>query len=283
MAITQADRTTIQTVFGKTAEEISGALSSTEEVSLGLKLNGKVFTHEQEMALKEGGVQQGKEIGLKSVAKNLKVTLDAGEKDPIVIARKLTEAVTATMEAKYKNRAPSEELVAEKQKNKDWEAKFNTLDGTYKLEQEKSSEWKEKHGTLLKTNTQNEIDSEIRKYLASPEKTGLSYAQQLALFKMDITAEKVEGKVHLKKATDGTPVLSTAGKDESVENAVPAWLEEQPFMKKAGKGGGDDEGDKKGGGKTPEQAQKIIEDQGIAPASSEGLKMFNELTAAKKE
>ena len=68
--ISQANIEWISKVSGVTTEEISGALSNEQEVSLDLKLNGRVISQEDERLLKESGVQQGKELASKDLAKN---------------------------------------------------------------------------------------------------------------------------------------------------------------------------------------------------------------------
>ncbi len=70
MSLTKADLKTIQTVFGKTAEEISGALSSDNEVSLDLKLPGKVYKPDEIETLKTDNQDIGIQIGYKKVAKS---------------------------------------------------------------------------------------------------------------------------------------------------------------------------------------------------------------------
>ena len=108
MALSQADLQVIQTVFGKTAEELSGALSSDQEVSLGLRLNGRVISQEEEQKLKTNLTDAGIEIGYKKLAKAAEIDLAEGEKDAAIIAEKIKTNITTSLEEKYKNPKPGE-------------------------------------------------------------------------------------------------------------------------------------------------------------------------------
>jgi len=85
MAISQEDSKVLAAVFGEeAAEKISGAI--TEDLSLGLRLNGKILSVEEQKTLKETAITQGKELRDKEYAKHFEVELLPGEKDPIVIS-----------------------------------------------------------------------------------------------------------------------------------------------------------------------------------------------------
>lgn len=64
MAISQEDSKVLAAVFGEeVAEKLSGAV--TEELTLGLRLNGKILSAEEQKTLRENAITQGKELGYK--------------------------------------------------------------------------------------------------------------------------------------------------------------------------------------------------------------------------
>jgi hypothetical protein len=89
--------------------------------------------------------------------------------------------------------------------------------------------------------------------------------------------EELDGKKVIKRS--GEIIRNGAGEPETYENVINSFVEEKKWIKVKGMNGGDRGG---GGGKTgltAEQAEKAIIESGKDPGSTEGLKMFNEMTS----
>ena len=107
--ISQANIKWISELSGVSVEEISGALSKEEEVTLDLTTNGKRLMSQKEIDDATTANQDAYiEIGYKKVAKAAGIDLDNGEKDPVKIAEKLKTTITTSLEEKYKNPQPGE-------------------------------------------------------------------------------------------------------------------------------------------------------------------------------
>ena len=276
MKINQADEKVLTTLFGKeVVEKLSGALKEDDgEVSLGLRLNGRVVTQEQEIELKEVGIQQGKEIGYKEIAKFLDVELKPGEKDPIVIGEKFKTSVTTEMEEKYKGQTPTEELVKAVKKTKEWEDKYNALHGTHEtisIELEKEKE------NFLSLQKEIGVKDRNNKILSSlPEKINQDRNDALLIITNTFEFDDSDGKQVIKR--NGEIIRNGAGEPETLDNIISGFVEEKKWIRGAGTGQDDSDPGKKPGGYTPELAHKYLKDNNIEPASVEGIAKFNELT-----
>lgn len=273
----QADIKVISTVFGKTPDEISGALSSTEEVSLDLRLNGKVLTDEQQKELRESAVKQGKEIGYKEIAKGLELELESGEKDPVKIAEKFKTTISSVLEEKYKNPNPTDEQIALAKKAAEWEGKYKTLFDTFKSKETEVNEWKSKYDQKEQAIKNEALNNKILSSL--PKDIAMDKGDALLIIRNSLAFEESDGKLIVKK---GDKVYNDpVGEPEPLENVVKLFTEEKGWIKRDGGMGGKDRNGlpptKKG--LTPDQAYKYLQEKGIAPASQEGLNLFNELTS----
>ncbi|MFZ7121777.1 MAG: hypothetical protein ACOWWH_12625 [Eubacteriaceae bacterium] len=276
MSLSQADLQVIQTVFGKTAEELSGALSSEQEVSLGLRLNGRVITQEDEKNLKESGIQQGKELGYKEVAKNLGLTLDSGEKDPIIIADKLKTDLSKTLEDKYKNMTPTDELLEVKQKAEEWEQKYNKLNGTYETTKSEITEWQNKYEAKEKEIKTKELNNII---LSSfPDKMKMDRNDALLIAKNAFEFDYTDNGVIVKK--DGNIITDPVGNPDKIDNIIKSFVEEKQWIKGSGMNGSDrSDNNRLPRGMDDDKAMQYIKESGKDPMSPEGSKMFIELTS----
>lgn len=277
--ISQADIQTISAVFGKPADDISGAISSENEVSLDLRLNGRVISQDDERTLKESSVQQGKEIASKELARALDITLDAGEKDPAKIADKLRTSLSASLEDKYKNQTPGEELEKALAAKLEAENKVNALLETVEKNKTTIDDWSSKYSDLENQVHQNSINTELRKYLKTPDKAGLTYDQQILLLRNDVNIEN-DDKGYYGKDSQGNIIMDAVGNRETIENIVKLWNDKQTFTKsRSGMGGSD----RNGGnglptGMSDDQAMQYLKDKNIDAMSPEGLEMFTKIT-----
>jgi hypothetical protein len=274
MAISQADQQVIQTVFGKTAEELSGALSSTEEVSLDLRLNGRVITQDEEKALGESKITQGKELGYKDVAKALGIELAAGEKDPNIISEKFKTTLSSTYEEKYKNATPSDELLEAAKRAQEWEDKYKKLNGTYEETTAKLTDWESKYSSLEGQIKQKELNNKILKAFPEKMKMDRDDALLITLSNLEFDGENV--------MRDGKVITDPVGNPEKLENIVKSFVEEKQWVKVKGMDGSDRKpnGNNLPGGMNDDQALSYIIEAGKDPMSPEGSKMFMELTRA---
>lgn len=274
--LSQADLQVIQTVFGKTEEELSGALSSTEEVSLGLKLNGRVLSQDDEKELRNTLTNAGIEIGYKKLAKASGIELSSGEKDATIIADKLKTNIETKLEEKYKNRTPAEELIAEQQKVKEWEKKYDTLKTTYDEAAIEISEWESKYTQKEAEIKEKEVNNFILTTFPSKMEMDKDDARLIVRSKYDFTGE--DGVID--KST-GNIVLDRVGNAEKPENVILSLVESKGWIKGAGMGGDDRNPDRNGlpKGMTDDAAMKYIQEAGKDPMSAEGTDMFVQLTS----
>ena len=273
--ISQADLQVISTVFGKSTDELSGALSSEKEEPLGLRLPGRILTQEQEKELRESGVQQGRELGYKDIAKGLGLTLDSGEKDAIKIAEKFKTTLSTEFEEKFKNMTPTEELQKSLAKINDWETKYSKLNETYEGAQAKIGEWETKYNTLQSENDNKEINNNILSVL--PEKLKIDKVDALLIIRSIIKPEKTDAGIIYKR--DGNTITNAVGNPETLDNIVKSLVDEKKWIRGAGMNGDDLEDDKnKKKGMSKDDAYKYIVSKGIQPGGTEGLKLFSELT-----
>lgn len=274
--LSQSDVQTIQTVFGIKADELSGALSSTEEVSLGLKLPGKIYKPDEIESLKTTNQDAGIEIGYKKVAKAAGIDLDAGEKDPSIIADKLKTGIEKTLEEKYKSANPSEELTKALEAKVAAENKYNVLLGTHdKLKGDYENATKE-YQTLQQQISAKERENEILSYF--PKEMNMDRADGLLIVKNLLVTEEVDGAKHHK--INGELVTDPLGNPASLKDAVSKLVEDKGWVKGKGKGGDDEVGH---GPSLPsdlsdDKAMEYLEKKGINPMSTEGSKMMIELT-----
>lgn len=276
MALSQADLQVISTVFGKSTEELSGALSSENEVSLDLRLNGRVISQDQERELKENAVQQGKEIGYKDIAKSLEMDLEPGEKDPSVIAGKFKTKLSSFYEDKYKNMKPTEELEELRRKLEDADARYNKLNGTYEETLKSTDEWKNKFDGLQGEIKQKEINNVILK--AFPEKMQMDRSDALLIARNSFEFEQTETGLIVKK--DGKVITDPVGNPEKIENIIPLFAEEKKWIKSGGgMGGGDRGGNGLPKGMDYDKAIEYVKKAGVDVMSPKGSQMLKELTS----
>lgn len=283
MKLSQADENVLTTLFGKeVVEKLSGALKSEDgELSLGVRLNGRVITQDDEKLLKENAVQQGKEIGSKELARELKINLDSGEKDPKIIAEKLKSSIITTLEDKYKNPQPGEREKELEEKLKAEGAKYDKLFGTHS-ETLTLIEEKDKAFTGLQSEIKTkERNNNILK--SFPEKMKMDRNDALLITTNSFDFEDVDGKTVARSKADGQIVTTGTGQPETIDNVVKSFVEKKQWVKGTGMGGGDRSTSGKKGGKTPEEAHKFLTEKGVNPSSPEGIKEFRELTSKVEE
>lgn len=277
--ISSEDLKVISTVFGKTSDEISSAISKEEEVSLGLRLNGRVISQEDEKALKDTIRNAGVEIGFKQLAKELGLDLSSDEKEAKVIAEKLKNSITASLEDKYKNPQPGEKEQELEQKLLSEQAKYEKLFNTHEAKLKEIDEWQEKYQSKETEVKTKERNNSILKLF--PEKMKQDRNDALLIFTNTFEFEEVDGTQVIKK--NGQVITDAVGNPEKLDNIVPSFVEEKKWVKGFGMNGGDrgSNGSSKGG-KTPDEAAKMVREKyGDNAASPDGIKYFKELTATE--
>lgn len=277
--LNQADLKVIQTVFGKTADELSGAISSEQEVSLGLRLNGRVISQEDEDKLKKTLTDAGIEIGYKKIAKEASLDLNSGEKDAKIILDKITSGLESKFESKYKNLQPGEVEKELEKKLNDSEAKYSKLyethENTLQLVDEKENAYNVLKGEI-KTKNRNSI---IMK--AFPEKMKMDKSDALLIFTNTYEFDEVDDNIILKR--DGKTVTNAVGEPEKIENIVPSFAEEKKWIKGAGMNGSDRNHNGSGlpKGMTDDQAMVYMAEKGIDSMTPKGGEMFIQLTSTE--
>lgn len=273
--ISQADLQTIATVFDKTPDEISGAFSQEGEVSLGLRLNGRVISQDDEAAFKEKHVKQGKEIGYKEIARGLGIDLASGEKDANLIAEKFKTTLTAQLSEKFKNMTPTEEMEEIKKRADEWEQKYGKLSSTYEEIQTKNKEWEEKYGTLQKDIADKELNNMILSSL--PEKMKISREDALVIIKNSLEFERTDSGLIIKQ--NGKMFTDAIGNPEKIENALKLFVEDRKWVgNTGGMGEGGNHGDGLPKGLSYDDAIKYIQSKNIDPMSPKGSEMFTSIT-----
>lgn len=279
MVLSQADRKVFTELFGEElVNKLSGALKLEDgELSLGARLTGRVISQEDETALKETAVKQGKEIGYKEIAKGLEIQLEAGEKDPVIIAEKLKKTLSKQFEEKFKNITPTEELKELQKKLEEQQTSYEKLKGTYENTISQVDEWKTKYQGLENDFESKELNNKILGYL--PEKLKLDKEDALNLIRIGIETEKTESGIVYKR--NGTIITDAVGKPETLENVVKSYVEEKKWTKTSGMGGGDAGANGNGlpKGMTETDAYKWLQDRNIEPMSEEGTEKFLQLTS----
>lgn len=280
MKISQADQEVFTELFGEEfVNKLSGALKPEDgELSLGARLKGRVISQEDETSARESAIKQGKEIGYKEIAKSLELTLDAGEKDPVVIAEKLKTTLSTQFEEKYKNTTPTDELKELQRKIEEQKNGYDKLKQTYEQTTTQVEEWKNKFSELETNYKSKELNNQILSYL--PEKLKIDKEDALNLIRLGIQVESTEAGMVYKK---GDQIITDAvGKPETLENVVKSYVEEKKWIRGNGMGGNDD-GSGGGGnhpnGLTEQDAYKWLTDRNIEPMSEEGTEKFLQLTS----
>jgi len=274
--ISQANIKWISELSGVTIEEISGALSKEEEVSLDLRLSGRVITQKEESDLKTTLTDAGIEIGFKKVAKEAGVALSEGEKDAKIIADKLKTTITTSLEDKYKNQKPGEKEVELEKKLQSEQTKYEKLFQTHEGILGQIDEKDKLYTGLQKEIKTKERNNSILK--AFPEKMKMDRNDALLIFVNSFSFEENEGVTIIKRGNE----LQTddLGKPENLGNIVKSFVEEKQWVKGAGMGGGDrGGGDSSKAGKSPDEAYRILTEKGVDHGSPEGIKQYIELTA----
>lgn len=276
--ISQADKTVLSTVFGEEmVEKISGAFATTEEVSLGLRLDGKIYKPDEISLVKNEAVKQGKELGYKEIAKNLDLQLEAGEKDPAIIAGKFKTVLSTQFEEKYKSQTPTEELIAAAKKAGEWEQKYNALFDTHKKVEQTATEWQQKYAEKEQAIANQQYNVEILSYL--PDKLPLAKDDALLIMR-NIIEKRTDDEGNVIYYIENKPVLDAVGNPEALKNVVALAVDKKEWLKAPGMGGGDrgGAGNSLPKGMTTEQAREYVVKKGIVPTSPEGLKLLSQLT-----
>lgn len=278
MLLNQADSQVFEAVFGKDAlDKVSGALTSLEEMPLGLRITGKILTPEQITENKETAINQGKELRSKELAKALGLTLDAGEKEPEIIAEKLKSVLSATYEEKYKNQTPAEETIALAKKASQFEDSNKKLLETLGLAQKEVVEWQDKYTKKEQSEKEEKLNTEILSCF--PDKMAYERADALLVTKHILKEEKDDNGV-ITYLVNGARQLDSLGNPESLKNVISFIVDMKKWNKAPGMGGGDRKPEGSGiKGLTPDAAKVMIQSKGINPTSQEGLKLFKEYTS----
>jgi len=276
MKLSQVDENVLTTLFGKeVVDKLSGALKSDDgELTLGARINGRVITQDEEVALKTTATDAGVEIGYKKVAKAAGLELGAGEKDAQVIADKITTGITSGLEEKYKGQTPADELVAAQARITEAETKYAKLNETYEGALGRVTELEGNYTGLQKEIKQKENNNSILKSL--PEKMSYNRDHALMIINSTLNKEDVDGRTIYKR--DGQTLTDQVGNPLTIDKIVPSLVEEFGWIKAAGMNGGDRSGGNVKTGLSAEEAERTITESGINPGSQEGLKMFNEMT-----
>ena len=275
MRLSQADENVLSTLFGKeVVDKLSGALKSDDgELSLGARLNGKVYTQEEIENLTKANQDAYIEIGYKKLAKEADVDISGMAKDPKSIVDKLKSSITLGLEEKYKGQTPTDELNRANDKIAELEGKYGKLNETYEATQSKVSEWEEKYKELENENYQKDINSLISK--SFPDKMKMDKSDALLITRNMFNFEKTDEGLIAKR--DGKIVTDAVGDPEKIDNVVKAFVEEKKWVKGSGMGGDDRSSSGINKGMSAEQAEKYLTEKGIDPGSQEGLKQFIEL------
>lgn len=276
MPVNQDDSKVLTAIFGEeVANKISGAIS--EELSLGLRLNGKILTADEQKNLKDEAITQGKELRSKELAKALGLDLEPGEKDPAIIAEKLKVSISTVLEEKYKSQTPTDEIIGLAKKASEFEDKNKKLLETLGVKEKEVVEWQDKYTKKELAEKETKFNNEILSVI--PDKIPLSKGDALVVIK-NCLKEEVDEKGVITYLVDGERQLDSLGNPEVLANVIPFIVEKKGWIKSNGMGGGDR---KPNGittkGLTPDAAMKKIADAGINPTSAEGLKLFKEYTS----
>ena len=277
MSLSQANIELISTVLNVPVEEISGAISNENEVSLDLKLNGKVYKQEDIDFIKNDSFKRGAEIRTKDLAESFNIELSNGEhKDLSNLINKVKSSLENTYEEKYKNQTPPEELENALKSKLEWEQKYNKLLETHENREKEIGEWSDKFTSL-----ENKIKLEKRNntILSSfPEKMKMDREDALTIIANKLEFEESENGLVVKK--EGQIVTDALGNPEKLENVIKSFVEEKGWIKGSGMNGSDKNGHSSNmpSGLDYEAATKYLEEKGIDPMSAEGSQKFMELT-----
>lgn len=275
--ISQVDLQTISTVFGKTSDEISSAISQEGEVSLGLKLPGKVYTQDEIEGLKTSIRGAGVEIGLKQISKQFGIDLNGEDKTPEFVANKIKSMISNEFEEKYKNQNPDEKLIELQKKIEEQQKSYDKLKGTYDATITQVDEWKNKYSELENNYESKEINNKILGYL--PEKLKIEKEDALNLIRLGVQVEKTDNGIIYKR--NGQIITDAVGKPEILENVVKSFVEEKKWIRGSGMNGKDTEIGINGlpKGLTESDAYKWLKDRNIEPMSEDGTEKFLQLTS----
>lgn len=282
MPLNQADLQVISKVFGKTVEEISGAISSEQEVPLDLRLSGKIYSQEEIDDMQEKLTDAGVEIGYKNLAKALDLEIGPGDKKADVIAEKFRGTITSTLEEKYKNQTPTEELTKAIEKAKEIEMQYNKLKETHEQSLGEIEGLKKDYTGLQVEIKDKAFNQEI--LTSFPEKMKMDRDDALYIARRHISVEEKDDNSRIIKL-DGQPFFNALGEPDTLENAVKKLVEDKKWVRGAGMNGDDRNppGDSLPRGLSNEKAYQVLKEKGIDAMSEEGSKMFRTLTTTEKK
>ena len=281
MAISQEDSKVLAAVFGEeVADKISGAV--TEELTLGLRLNGKILSAEEQKTLRENAITQGKELRDKEYAKLFEVELLPGEKDPVVIVEKLKTNLTTQFDEKYKNRTPSEETIALAKKASEYEEKNKKLIETLSAKEKETVELQEKFTKKERETFEEKLNNRVIAAFGKDMKFDRGDALLITRSKIEFIPDE-SGSIICKR--DGKIITNAMGDPETPENVVLSFSEEKGWYKQGGMGGEErnkNKDNKYPSGYSDDQKRQYLKSKGIAPTSPEGIKMFSDWRKQEK-
>ena len=170
---------------------------------------------------------------------------------------------------------PSDELQKIAQKASEWENKFKALNDTYSQTNSALEEANKRYSQLEKDIKVRERNNKI---LASfPEKMKMDKSDALLIVNNSLEFEETDEGLIVKR--DGRQILNKLGEPESIENAIASFVETKGWTKASGAGGTDRKPDSGlPNGLSADEAVQFITQKGVDPMSTEGSKMFIELT-----
>lgn len=264
----------ISEVTGKSTEEITTAITSESEVSLG-DINGTYYTQEENELRNKTVRASGVEIGIKQAYKAAGIEFSDNEKNP--------ESLVSKFQAHYSSNSQLQSDYDELKRQLDGKgatvkeynelkSSYDTLKGTYEREK---GELEGELNTIKTKQSQRDITNFIESTF--PEKATLSREDLTAIAQSRYTVFKGEdGEFYAKKG--GETVKGKTGEPKKAKDLYSTLWE--GYIKQEDNGVGANKRKGQSGQKmSPEEAYKYIkETTDIAPTSDEGMKMFSELT-----
>ncbi|MCP5079074.1 MAG: hypothetical protein GY951_13590 [Psychromonas sp.] len=275
MEFNKASLEVIATVFGTTVEELSGASSNENEANPKLTLNGgRVITQAEEAKLKTDLTDAGIEIGYKKLAKHAKIDLQ-GNKTAESVMDKLTLSVTSSLEEKYKNMTPTEELLTMGAKVKELEGQLETSQATNNTHIEEINTHKAKYVNLQDEIATGKRNAEITK-LFNKDSTQ-SVGDSLIIYNSTFTEKTEDGVVKIYRGDN--MVMKPDGQPAERKDVISAFENEKKWVKTSGMGGDNTNMGGKTKGLDWDQAKAYLAEKNIDIMSTDGLKQMAELTS----